>query len=125
MLKGQTLLLLGTRPSIYLSPYMSMLGPSGLSPLLASKGPFMGLIFPFPSGSIDQIAHLGVFKVDITTDGNQYWRLRCKNCGHYLIGLFSISQWWVFHDFEGIYIPTGPNPPQCQWRSACFLVVSI
>lgn len=45
-----------------------MFGPSGLTPLLASKGPFYGLDFPFPSGSIDQTAHLGLFKVDIT-----YW----------------------------------------------------
>lgn len=38
----------------------------------------MGLIFPFPSGSIDQTALLGFFKVDITTDGNQYLQLQSK-----------------------------------------------
>lgn len=47
------------------------------------QGPIYGLDFPFPSGSIDQTAHLGFFKVDITTDGNQYLQLQCKNYGHY------------------------------------------
>lgn len=71
-----------------------MLGPSGLAPLLASKGPFMGLIFPFPSGSIDQTAHLGFFKVDITTDGYSTGGCSVKTLAIiHLIGLSSISQW--------------------------------
>lgn len=41
--------------------------------LFSIQGPVYGLDFHFPLGSIDQTAHLGFFKVDITTDGNQYW----------------------------------------------------
>lgn len=69
-----------------------------LSPF-SIQGPVYGLDFRFPSGSIDQIAHLGFFKVDITTDGNRRCSLWCKNCGHYspdwpLLHVSAVGIWW-------------------------------
>lgn len=76
------------------------------------QGPFMGLIFRFPSGGIDQKAHLGFSR----------WTLQLMaNCAVspsvqtiaiiYLIGHSSDTQSWTFRDPPGIYNLTGPNAP--------------
>lgn len=80
------------------------------------QSPFMGLIFPFPSGSIDQTALLGFFKVDITTDGNQYLQHQCKNYSHYspdwpLLHLSVVSILW-FDRY--LYLHRTKSPSQCQ-----------
>lgn len=86
------------------------------------QGPFMGLIFRFPSVGIDQTAHLGFSRWTLHLMANYADSSSVQTIAIiYLIGHSSDTQSWTFCDPPGIYNPTGPNaPPNCGVHHFCW-----